>query len=146
MGLDQYAFAVLPHKNNTPTSIWWETEQGRVEQEEMKAKGISAMTEIAYWRKHPNLQGWMEYLWRSKMEEQGATKDGWDDFNCVPVQVTYEDLLSLREDVLDDNLPDTDGFFFGQSYPEDKDDDLAFIEKALEAIGQDMQIYYSSWW
>jgi hypothetical protein len=22
--------------------------------------------ELAYWRKHPNLQGWMENLWQSK--------------------------------------------------------------------------------
>lgn len=29
--------------------------------------------EIAYWRKHPNLQGWMEQLWREKGGEVNST-------------------------------------------------------------------------
>jgi len=44
--------------------------------------------EIAYWRKHPNLQGWMEQLWREK--------GGKGEFNCVDVELTREDLKQLE--------------------------------------------------
>lgn len=147
MGLDQYAYAVLPHGNNTPTSIWWHTEQGAVERKELEANGIAVVSEIAYWRKHPDLQGWMEQLWRLKVSMADPSSTfGWQDFNCTPVQVTFQDLQDLQAAVEAANLPVTNGFFFGQSYPEDKEDDLAFIAKAKEAMAQDMLVYYDSWW
>ena len=120
MGLDQYAYAVMPNKENTDLSI------------------AGATTEIAYWRKHPNLQGWMEALY--------VNKGGTDTFNCTPVRLTDEDLDALESAVMGDDLPETTGFFFGESWPEDKKDDLAFIDKAREAMAQDMEIYYDSWW
>ena len=30
-----------------------------------KSEDFNSAREIAYWRKHPNLQGWMENLWES---------------------------------------------------------------------------------
>ena len=128
MGLDQYAFAVMPHKDNTDTSFVW----GRDNEPDN-------YSEIAYWRKHANLQGWMEDLYRSKGGDA-------DVFNCASVRVTFQDLADLEATVNGDDLPATTGFFFGASTPEDKIDDLAFIAKAREAIGQDMEIYYHSWW
>lgn len=128
MGLDQYAYAVMPHKDNTDLSIAW----GREDRE-------GKIHDIAYWRKHANLQGWMEQLWVSK----GG--DG-DVFNCAPVRLSFQDLANLEEAVMGDDLPATTGFFFGASTPEDRMDDLAFIAKAREAISQDMEIYYDSWW
>jgi hypothetical protein len=154
MGLDQYAYAVLPHPNNTPTSIWWHTEQGDAERTELENKGIAVVTKIAQWRKHPNLQGWMQNLWITKATAAGEPplpkEDGWFAgevvFNCQPVLVTFQDLSDLESAVNGEVLPETEGFFFGQSQPEDKLDDLAFIAKAREAIGSDMTIYYDSWW
>jgi hypothetical protein len=100
MGLDQYACAVLPHPKNTPTTIWWDTEEGT---EEAETRGLDATTKIAYWRKHPDLQGWMENLYRSKT----GLDLGWSDFNCVWVEVTMEDLAELEDAVSNDNLPFT---------------------------------------
>ena len=94
--------------------------------------------QLGYWRKHPNLQGWMEALYRSKGGEGG--------FNCDSVRVSFQDLRNLEDAVNTNGLPHTEGFFFGDSSPEDKADDLAFIAKAREAIAMDMEIYYYSWW
>jgi len=112
MGLDQFAYAV---DNN-----------GEKE-------------EIAYWRKHPNLQGWMENLWRSK--------GGTGEFNCEEVELTFQDLDNLMDAIKGSNLPQTKGFFFG----DDKDyyysqNDLNFVQEAKTAIADGYQVFYSSWW
>jgi hypothetical protein len=95
--------------------------------------------ELAYWRKHPDLHGWMERLYRAK----GGTDE---QFNCVNVQITEEDLLQLEADVKNRRLVPTSGFFFGRSGPEDMQDDLAFIEKARQALSEGKTVYYTSWW
>lgn len=154
MGLDQYAFAVRPHPNNTPFSIWWHTEEGEAERVAIENTGQSVVQRIAQWRKHSDLQGWMEALWLRKHDELGVepprATSGWNagevTFNCQPVQVTFQDLADLEAAVDGNELPHTTGFFFGASQPEDADDDREFIAKAREFIGGDFQIYYDSWW
>jgi len=97
--------------------------------------------EIAYWRKHPNLQGWMEKLWNEKGNN--------GTFNVAEVELTKEDLLRLREDVIKNALAklDTKGFFFGAPSDEYyKDADLEFIDKALDEISEGRKVVYSSWW
>ena len=97
-------------------------------------------TELHYWRKHPNMHGWMQRLYN----EKGGTDA---DFDMVPVQLTVEDLDRLQLDVEGEHLPDTSGFFFGESVPsEDKPGDLEFIEKAREAIKEGFTVYYYAWW
>ena len=123
MGLDQYAHAI---DNN-----------GEKE-------------ELAYWRKHPNLQGFMENLWHekgcpNKPEEPNSL--GMSNFNCVPVDLTYEDLDSLEKAVNSKELPQTIGFFFGDDSDDDyKQEDLEFIQKAREALDAGLTVEYSSWW
>ena len=119
MGLDQYAYV-----NGS---------DGSSESSE------DSRNEIAYWRKHPNLHGWMESLYNEKGGQE-------ETFNCVNVQLTEEDINRLEEDINDGNLPDTVGFFFGQSEPEDKVGDLEFVKKAREAITEGYDVYYTSWW
>jgi hypothetical protein len=92
-----------------------------------------------YWRKHPNLHGWMEQLYR----DQGGDEDS---FNCVPVVLTLDDLDRLEEAIKANELPHTSGFFFGESDGTEVDDDLAFVAKAREAIGQGLNVFYDSWW
>ena len=123
MGLDQFAYAV---DNN-----------GEKE-------------ELAYWRKHPNLQGWMENLWhdkgcQGKPEEPNSM--GMSDFNCIPVELTEDDLIRLEYDIYRRELPITQGFFFGS----DSDDhyyeyDIEFCKKAREALDAGLTVEYSSWW
>lgn len=95
--------------------------------------------ELHYWRKHPNLHGWMERLYREKGGQDAA-------FNCVNLLLTAQDLDRLEADIRAGNLPPTSGFFFGASDGSEADDDLHFIAKAREAMAEGLTVYYSSWW
>ena len=92
--------------------------------------------EIAYWRKHANLEGWMAALYRSKGGE-GA-------FNCVEMELTEVDIDALEAAYR--TLPTSGGFFWGQSDPEDDALVEAFIIKAREMRGLGCTIIYTSWW
>jgi len=95
--------------------------------------------EFFYWRKHPNLHGWMEALYKKK----GGTEP---DFNLVPVRLDSSDLDLLEKVVRADMLPHTDGFFFGTSEHEAKDRTLEFIRLAREALASGKRVYYYAWW
>ncbi len=97
--------------------------------------------EIFYWRKHHDLHGWMERLYRAKGGDA-------DSFNCVYVRLTLEDLDRLEKDVLAFNLPQTTGFFFGNNPPDEDSvlNDMKFISQAKTAIAMGDAVYYSSWW
>jgi len=123
MGLDMYAY-------KTKAKPATETDFSTINFNEQ---------EIHYWRKHPNLHGWMETLYYNKGGER-------ESFNCVPVELTLDDLKALYEDIKTNNLPQTGGFFFGQTDGSETEDDLQFVEKALTAIDEGYTIYYSSWW
>jgi hypothetical protein len=102
--------------------------------------------EIAYWRKHNALHGWMENLYVSK----GGTKE----FNCIALLLTKEDLLQLKSDILDNKLKPTEGFFFGDTkkyedveyFLKVRNEDLKYIDTALNEIELGNIIYYDSWW
>jgi hypothetical protein len=104
--------------------------------------------EIAYWRKHPNLQGWMERLWESKGRPGDRNEDDiLGDFNCIPVELTKEDLNDLENDITNNHLPSTAGFFFGNdSDTYYRNNDLEFIRKAREALDSGLTVVYDSWW
>lgn len=99
--------------------------------------------ELAYWRKHNRLQGWMEKLY--------IEKGGKEAFNCVEVQLTAEDIGALEEAMKNHQLPETQGFFFGDDSYEDyeqwhKKDDQEFIKNAKKKLADGYEIFYSSWW
>lgn len=127
MGLDQFAFKT---KAKLTSQVDFRAQLKDDESEE-----------IHYWRKHPNLHGWMEELYR----EKGGTGE---QFNCDPVELTQEDIDRLASDILSGDLPSTSGFFFGQSSndEEEENDDLEFCKKASEAIREGYKVYYDSWW
>ena len=94
---------------------------------------------LHYWRKHPNLHGWMEALYY----EKGGTAES---FNCVNLALTADDLDRLEADIKAGILPTTEGFFFGASDGSETEDDLDFIAKAREALAAGRTVFYSSWW
>ena len=97
--------------------------------------------EIAYWRKHPNLQGWMEDLWIAKGAEGGV------EFNCVDLELDEEDLDKLEESLDSKELPETTGFFFGSNADDDyAEKDREVITQARTAIKRGYTIVYYSWW
>ena len=94
--------------------------------------------EVAYWRKHPDLHGWMENLYR---EKGGRDKS----FNGDVVVLTLADLGRLEDDILGKNLPKTTGFFFGESGGMSLKD-LQFVLDARKVIQEGDTIYYDSSW
>ena len=130
MGLDQYAYAGVGDEKE----------------------------ELAYWRKHNRLHGWMEDLYRDR--GNAVTEEGFgNSFNCVPVQLTLSDLEQLEAHVEGKSLPETGGFFFGNDSYDYEDEnknadggyfhkeiDLQFIADARKAIAEGKEVYYDSWW
>ena len=123
MGLDQYAYAY-------PKAIVGDM------QTDLR---VECDNKLHQWRKHPNLEGWMEALYRRKDGER-------DIFNCAAVRLDSEDLDRLEAAVKAKRLPKTEGFFFGTSKPDTMADDLEFIAKARAAIAQGLVVFYHSWW
>ena len=121
MGLDMYA-CTLRHQPDSAVDF-----------------NVSDATELHYWRKHPNLHGWMECLYRDK---GGAA----ESVNCVNLQLTSDDIDRLEVDIRATSLPRTDGFFFGVSDGSEIEDDLQFVAKAREALAAELTVFYTSWW
>jgi hypothetical protein len=124
MGLDMYVFAAP--KALITSAVDFEVEEEKLQQ-------------LYYWRKHPDLHGWMERLYQAK-----GGRD--PDFDLAPVALNSADLDDLEKAIEAAALPETSGFFFGQSGPERKDDDLEFIRKAREALNDGLAIFYVAWW
>jgi hypothetical protein len=129
MGLDQYALTSRQLDLIGDQQLDFVLPEGeRIEVEDLH-----------YWRKHPNMHGWMEALYRAK---GGAA----EQFNCQPLRLTLEDIDHLERDLHAGVLPYTTGFFFGASSPESYADDLAFIAKARAALREGKIVFYDSWW
>ena len=135
MGLDMYASRKAPvilvnsKKSNNKLNISVEN---------------TSSQEIAYWRKHNRLHGWMERLWREKTGDEG-------DFNCKELQLELIDITNLEKAILKNELPQTEGFFFGGDSYEDYEeyymvDDLKFVKEARQAIMEGDEVIYNSWW
>ena len=101
---------------------------------------VNKPREIAYWRKHPNLHGWMERLAEQK-------KLDYDSFNGVEMELTAEDLDELERAVTHSQLPATQGFFFGNNSDQHYyDSDLAFIKAARTEMFMGLKVFYNSSW
>jgi len=123
MGLDQYAYKVKRDYNR-----------------EAKTETITKV-EIAYWRKHNALEGYMCDLFHSK--------GGDGEFNCRTLPLSNDDLDKLEETINNKGLPETDGFFFGSDTSKDEDCislDKLFIDDAKKALEDEWEIEYTSWW
>ena len=94
---------------------------------------------IGDWRKHANLHGYMENLYRKR----GGTAES---FNCIPLELTKEDCEEIIELSKDNNLELAEGFFWGASNEEDNEDTIEYMKKAIQAIEAGSKVYYDSWW
>lgn len=119
MGLDMYLFSRLP--------------------------GSEDRTEVAYWRKHPDLHGFIERTFYRGQEE----------FNCVEQPLTEQDIDRIQAAVRARELPLTSGFFFGNSYFEDDTEeerqrydaeDIEKLEKGKDAIRRGLEVFYYAWY
>ena len=119
MGLDQYAY--VASKANSD----WDNHQ-----------------DIAYWRKHPNLQGWMEKL----AQEKGLE---YEMFNGVELELTWDDVDKLEKAIKSGEVSElgTTGFFFGD--PSDdyyRQEDLNFCVNAKAELFLGRKVFYNSSW
>jgi len=112
---------------------------------------VTKPREIAYWRKHPNLHGWMEQLWKQKgrpgVDLQFYAEEYGPDFNGIELELTWEDLEDLERAVTHKQLPATSGFFFGN--PSDEhyyEADLQFIKNAKAELFLGLKVFYNSSW
>ena len=133
------------------------------------ATNDKADEQLVSWRKHPNLQGWMERLWRKQKYGDAAipgvnaraatadslmySKDTYMDnpFNQEEVELTLDDIKRLRLDIrnktLNGGYGDTTGFFFGDSSDEYyRETDIEFCDKAEAALNKGCKVIYYSWW
>mgnify|MGYP000040089143 CR=1 FL=1 len=120
MGLDQYAY-VASRANDD----------------------YNSRREIARWRKHPNLQGWMEVLWIRK------TQDTADTFNGVELELSRQDIEQLEQDIINGSMADlqTTGFFFGNASDDYyREKDLQFIKDAKADLFFGLKVFYNSSW
>jgi hypothetical protein len=138
MGLDQYAYVASKagqREEYFEGAVWDNAAR------EFKNPNMSEPQELAYWRKHPNLQGWMEQLWETKGNE--------GDFNCTELELTWEDIDMLEKDIKAGVLArmNTVGFFFGK--PSDshyKEQDLKFCQDAKAELFLGSKVFYNSSW
>jgi hypothetical protein len=141
MGLDMYAYVAA--------------NQGQMNEHYENydySKDTSTVTkprEIAYWRKHPNLHGWMEQLWLKKGRPGIAAncEDADISFNGIELELAHEDLDELERAVTHGQLPSTSGFFFGNDADEHyRESDLSFIKNARAELFFGLKVFYNSSW
>jgi hypothetical protein len=125
MGLDSYLYSVQHTDTNKPT--------------DQRLKYLDH-SELGYWRKANHIHGWMERLYR--------LKGGTEEFNCVTVQLTAKDIEQLLGLVVSKKLEPVSGFFFGSNnVPESVDTDtIKILCSALDAISDNRDVYFSSWY
>ncbi len=97
--------------------------------------------ELHYWRKHPNLHGWMEALYKAKGGKN-------PQFSLSAVKLESANLDRLEAGIRDGRLPETHGPFFGESSgsKEERQGDLEFVSKARQALTDGKTVFYVAWW
>ena len=136
MGLDMYAYvaARAGAQRDYDEGMAWDKEKGA-----MVNPSVTQPREIAYWRKHPNLHGWMQRLWESRGNS--------GDFNGDELELTWDDLEQLEQDIRNKNLPGTTGFFFGNERDDDyREQDLQFVRDAKAEVFLGLRVFYNSSW
>jgi hypothetical protein len=137
MGLDMYAYIAAKAGQQ---SEFYETATFDEETKDYFSPTVNKPREIAYWRKHPNLHGWME-----KLAEQKNLQ--YDSFNGIELELTAEDLDELERAVIHHQLPSTTGFFFGRDADEHYyESDLEFIKAARAEMFFGLKVFYNSSW
>lgn len=75
--------------------------------------------ELGYWRKHPDLHGFI-------VDNFAEGED-----NCQPIELGYEQMKQIIGAIQSNSLPKTQGFFFGESAndAEQKTDAIAILKR-----------------
>jgi hypothetical protein len=150
MGLDMYAYVA---SKKGQQSEYYETAEFDKTVNEFVSTTVTKPHELAYWRKHPNLHGWMEQLWLRKngfpstRDQQFIEGRQAPSFNGIELELTWDDLDKLERDIRHGQLPNTQGFFFGN--PADNyyyKQDLEFVNNAKAEVFLGLKVFYNSSW
>lgn len=92
--------------------------------------------ELAYWRKHPDLHGFVVRTFAN----------GVDD--CEPIELTADDLKLVLKAAKEGKLPKTTGFFFGDSGTQDTLDTIERLRIAIAWLedGTGRKVVYQASW
>jgi hypothetical protein len=102
---------------------------------EIRSKTLS----LGYWRKHPNLHGYIVQTFAEGVD------------NCQPIDLNAQAIERIIDAVTRDGLPHTEGFFFGATDGTEKDEDLRILKAALDWLRTDEPLvmrsvtYRASW-
>ena len=140
MGLDMYAYAGrVGQREEFYEKAEWDPKTNEL------VSPVSKPVELAYWRKHHSLHGYMEQLWQNKGMPGTGNTDA--DFNGIELELTWQDVDDLEQVVRHGKLPFTEGFFFGK--PSDNayyEADLKFCIDAKAEIFLGFNVFYNSSW
>jgi hypothetical protein len=96
------------------------------------------LIDLGYWRKHPNLHGFIV-----------KTFAGGED-RCQVIDLTADDLRKIIAAIEAGELPETTGFFFGVSDGTEKAEDHQIFREALAWLKTEADdwrsIYYQASW
>lgn len=139
MDLDAYAYSAL---NRGERALYWENAKINKKTGEYEST-YKKPHEVAYWRKHRDLQAWMADLWKSKGEPYPNTDIGpeWGStFNGVELELEWNDIQQLEDDIKNCRYG-----LFRDDY--NREDDLQFCLDAKEQLFlyRKRVFYYSSW-
>jgi len=136
MGLDMY---LTGEKHNMPD--WINPENNQYEDGYLLQSRRFA---LGYWRKHPDLHGFIVENFAKSMDD------------CKPIHLDTEDIGQIMVAIKEDRLPHTEGFFFGES---DNDDEqkaesigilsIGILSRALQWLEADeafRSVYYQASW
>lgn len=130
MGLDMY----LTGEQYIPKD-WENPAKNQIEDGyRLKSKNY----DLGYWRKHPDLHGFIVQNYA----------DGVDD--CKPIHLDADDIVQIISAVNEGRLPKTSGFFFGVSDNDSgqKMEDTEILTKAMRwLLANDWRsLYYRASW
>jgi hypothetical protein len=130
MGLDMYLSG-----RKTPLSF----KGNKQEQDGFVVSEI--VLDIGYWRKHPNLHGYIVETFADGVDE------------CQKIVLSNDDLKQIIAAIKANELPETEGFFFGTSEEgeEQRTYDIAILEKAMAWVDAQPEdewrdVYYQASW
>ena len=132
MGLDMHLYGEKWYRPN------WQNPKNNFIEDGFRL--ATKQLELGYWRKHPDLHGFI-------VKEFGECVE-----TCERVDLSTEDLEKIIEAVKSQTLPKTTGFFFGISDGSEDEKTIAVLQKAHEWVLAGKQtdicrgVYYSASW
>lgn len=76
--------------------------------------------ELGYWRKHPNLHGFIVNTFANGVDE------------CQRIDLGPDQIRKIIQATIENNLPETTGFFFGVSTKDRDEETIIILRRSLE--------------